>query len=78
MNPYTGVNFFEFFGVLFTRVFSGAPIVSDEIQLAVLSCCALGCGLIGPFLVLKRMSMFANSLSHLLRHFWHGRRTINF
>ncbi len=65
MNPYTGANFFEFFGTLIGRIFTlSGPIASDEIQLAVLSCCALACGLIGPFLVLKRMSMFANSLSH--------------
>ena len=65
MNPYTGVGFIEFFGILIGRLFTlSGPIASDEIQLAVLSCCALACGLIGPFLVLKRMSMFANSLSH--------------
>jgi manganese/zinc/iron transport system permease protein len=64
MNPYSGANFFEFFGILFGRIFSGSPLVSDEIQLAVLSCCALACGVVGPFLVLKRMTMFANSLSH--------------
>jgi len=65
INPYSGVGFFEFFWVLAQRLFTlSGPLTSDEIQLAVLSCCALACGLIGPFLVLKRMSMFANSLSH--------------
>lgn len=69
MNPYSGVGFFEFFGILFERlsrflVGDISPLAPDEIQLAVLACCAIGCGLIGPFLVLQRMAMFANSLSH--------------
>lgn len=68
MNPYSGVGFFEFFGVLFQRLFSGALFtekwVSDEIQLATLVCSAIACGVIGPFVVLKRLAMFANSLSH--------------
>ncbi len=64
MNPYSGVGFFEFFAVLFQRLFSGGPMVSDEVQLAVLCASAVACGLIGPFVVLKKMSMFANALSH--------------
>jgi manganese/zinc/iron transport system permease protein len=40
--------------------------MSDLIQMAVLSAIALAAGLIGPFLVLKRMTMFANSLSHTI------------
>jgi manganese/zinc/iron transport system permease protein len=65
MNPYSGVGFFEFFWVLAKRIVTfSTPLATDEVQLAVLSCCALACGLIGPFLVLKKMSMFANSLSH--------------
>jgi manganese/zinc/iron transport system permease protein len=38
--------------------------MTDGLQMAVLSAVAISCGLIGPFLVLKRMAMFANSLSH--------------
>ncbi len=69
MNPYSGVGFFEFFGVLSHRIWQFATghvsvLFADEVQLAVLACCAIACGLMGPFLVLKRMSMFANSLSH--------------
>ncbi len=69
MNPYSGAHFFSFFGVLARRIWDcltghGATVASDEVQLAVLSFCALACGLLGPFLVLKRMSMFVNSLSH--------------
>lgn len=40
--------------------------MNDLIQIAVLSAIAIACGLIGPFLVLKRMTMFANSLSHTI------------
>ena len=40
--------------------------MSDAIQMAVLSAIAISCGLIGSFLVLKRMAMFANSLSHTI------------
>jgi manganese/zinc/iron transport system permease protein len=69
MNPYTDVNFFEFFWVLGKRIWQfvmggGTSLATDEIQLGVLACCSIACGLLGPFIVLKRMSMFANSLSH--------------
>ncbi len=68
MNPYWGSTFFEFFSLLFTRFFSSAILTpqADEIQIGVLGCVALSCGLIGPFLVLKRMTMFANALSHTI------------
>src|SRR5579863_3220866 len=69
MNPYTDVNFFEFFWVLGKRIWQfatggGTSLATDEIQLGVLACCSIACGLLVPFIVLKRMSMFANSLSH--------------
>jgi manganese/zinc/iron transport system permease protein len=71
MNPYSGVGFFQFFALLFERAFlffSGhLPMekwAADEVQIAVLLCSALACGWIGPFLVLRKMSMLANSLSH--------------
>lgn len=69
MNPYSGAQFFEFFAILarrFGQFFMGQAggLAADELQLAVLVCSAIACGLLGPFLVLKRMSMFANSLSH--------------
>jgi manganese/zinc/iron transport system permease protein len=41
-------------------------MVNDLIQMGVLSLISISCGLIGPFLVLKRISMFANSLSHTI------------
>ncbi len=40
--------------------------MTDLLQMAVLSFVAVACGLLGPFLVLKRMTMFANSLSHTI------------
>src|SRR5580658_2498290 len=69
MNPYWDCGFFEFFGILFMRLVdlcAGNSILaaSDEIQLGTLAAVAFSCGLLGPFLVLKRMTMFANSLSH--------------
>lgn len=39
-------------------------MMSDLLQMGVLSFIAIACGVLGPFLVLKRMTMFANSLSH--------------
>lgn len=65
MNPYWGANFFEFFSLLFSRHFA-SPWASDELQIGVLGAIAVSCGLIGPFLVLKRMTMFANALSHTI------------
>lgn len=40
--------------------------MTDLLQIGVLSAIAIACGLIGPFLVLKKMAMFANSLSHTI------------
>lgn len=40
--------------------------MTDFIQMAVLSAIAISCGIVGPFLVLKRSTMFANSLSHTI------------
>lgn len=67
-NPYWGEHFFQFFQTFFSRICNG-EIVSlqpDEIQMGVLALIALACGLIGPFLVLKKMAMFANSLAHTI------------
>lgn len=71
MTPYWDCNFFTFFVVLARRIFSffGGDfhqIASDEVQLAVLSAVAISSGIISPFLVLKRMAMLANSLSHTI------------
>lgn len=71
MNPYSGVSFFSFFSVMMKRIFlflrgeiSGPA--SDEVQLLVLICIALSSALLGTFLVLRKMTMLANSLSHTI------------
>lgn len=73
MNPYSGASFFEFFLVLAARLWlclsgqwEGLAIASDEIQLIVLVGVALCCSLLGVFLVLRRMTMLANALSHTI------------
>lgn len=71
-NPYANTNFFSFFGVLFQRVFQwltgteGMQLTSDEIQMLVLIGVALSSALVGSFLVLRRMTMLANALSHTI------------
>ena len=68
MNPYYGQNFLEFFLVLFQRlggVFTGTlPLATDELQMAVLIGVSVSTAMVGTFLVLRRMAMLANSLSH--------------
>lgn len=70
MNPYTNQTFFGFFGVLFKRLISGAftwdTLATDEIQMLVLTAVAASSALIGSFLVLRKTTMLANSLSHTL------------
>lgn len=71
MNPYWGSHFFSFFSLLITRLFQwmqGEPmaLASDEVQLLVLCGIAIAASSVGVFLVLKRMTMLANSLSHTI------------
>ncbi len=69
MSPYWNNDFWQFFATFGRRLFSlfsGSAPVSDEVQLLVLGCIAISCALLGPFLVLKRMTMLANSLSHTI------------
>ncbi|MBI3236389.1 MAG: metal ABC transporter permease, partial [Chlamydiales bacterium] len=70
-NPYWGSDFFHFFAIFFCRLFSfvtgDIPIqelASDEIQILVLSCVGCATAIVGAFLVLKKMTMLANALSH--------------
>jgi manganese/zinc/iron transport system permease protein len=72
-NPYTDQDFFGFFGVLFSRLFlfitgrlPTGSLVSDEIQIVVLSCVAVTGAMVGTFLILRRMVMLANALSHTI------------
>lgn len=72
-NPYQALTFWEFLmqwvmrmGALLTGRLSLAELVTDEIQVLVLSGVALSSALVGTFLVLRRMTMLANSLSHTI------------
>lgn len=73
MNPYHGTDFVSFFFVFIYRIWKAltgsvafSEIANDEIQLVVLSAIAISSALVGTFLVLRKMSMLANSLSHTI------------
>jgi manganese/zinc/iron transport system permease protein len=72
-NPYWGKNILEFFLLFFERLGSllfgslnFADLASDEIQILVLSFVAIASALVGTFLVLRKMTMLANALSHTI------------
>lgn len=72
-NPYTGKTFFGFLFVMLQRFWgflSGdiplKNLATDEIQIIVLVGIALSSALVGSFLVLRKMTMLANSLSHTI------------
>jgi manganese/zinc/iron transport system permease protein len=73
VNPYFGKNFIEFLLLFFQRMgelilgrISFLDLASDEVQILVLALVAAASALIGTFLVLKKMTMLANSLSHTI------------
>lgn len=68
MNPYFGQDFFSFFIIFFKRVLTGdiAYLATDEVQALVLMGVSLTAGMVGSFLVLRKMTMLANSLSHTI------------
>lgn len=72
-NPYSGKGFLDFFLELMARLWafikgdlSVDNLVSDEIQILVLIGVAASSALVGTFLVLRKMTMLANSLSHTI------------
>lgn len=72
-NPYSGLTFFEFLFELLMRCWgflfgslSISNMASDEIQIIVLLGISLSSALVGSFLVLRKMTMLANSLSHTI------------
>jgi manganese/zinc/iron transport system permease protein len=72
-NPYSQQTFIGFFiqfayrfWALITGQLSIDHLVTDEIQICVLIGVAASSALVGTFLVLKRLSMLANSLSHTI------------
>jgi manganese/zinc/iron transport system permease protein len=73
LNPYTGQTFLGFLFQLFERFWAFAKgdvspsnMASDEIQIIVLVGIAVSSALVGSFLVLRRMTMLANALSHTI------------
>lgn len=71
MNPYWGKSFFSFFITFLSRMgqllqgnLAWRDLATDEIQIFVLFLTACSSALVGVFLVLRRMAMLANSLSH--------------
>ncbi|MFI0434390.1 MAG: metal ABC transporter permease [Parachlamydiaceae bacterium] len=73
INPYQGITMWEFIllfvermGALITGQLSFDYLASDEIQVLVLMGVAISSSLVGTFLVLRRMTMLANSLSHTI------------
>ncbi|GAB4226087.1 MAG: metal ABC transporter permease [Chlamydiales bacterium] len=71
-NPYYGQDFFGFFSQLISRIFQyltgneAMTLTTDEVQLIVLLGVATSTALVGTFLILRRMTMLANSLSHTI------------
>jgi manganese/zinc/iron transport system permease protein len=72
-NPYTGKGFFGFLWELMVRFWAfltgNLPIddlASDEIQVLVLIGVSASSALVGTFLILRKMTMLANSLSHTI------------
>ena len=72
-NPYSDLNFFQFLWQLLIRaalfIMGKIPldqIATDEIQVGVLAGIAISSAMVGCFLILRRMTMLANSLSHTL------------
>src|SRR5438105_188237 len=73
INPYYGQTFshvillfFYRLGLLLTGHLSFADLVTDDIQILTLVGVAISSALVGAFLVLRRMTMLANSLSHTI------------
>ena len=71
MNPYYDNNFFQFFVTLGSRLIdllSGKEISmsSDELQLLTIMLIAISASGIGVFLVLRRMTMLTNAISHTI------------
>jgi manganese/zinc/iron transport system permease protein len=73
VNPYWGKEFGSFFLLFFQRLvemitgkISLEELASDEVQIFVLGLVGCASALIGSFLVLRKMVMLANSLSHTI------------
>lgn len=72
-NPYTDLTFWPFLLLFFQRLWERCTgtlpfnnLASDELQIFTLACIALSGAVVGTFLVLRRMTMLANALSHTI------------
>lgn len=72
-NPYTGLTFIEVIFTFFQRMFylltgqlSFSNLASDDIQILVLMAVAASGAIVGSYLILRRMTMLANALSHTI------------
>lgn len=72
-NPYYDQDLLGFFYTLILRLYAFVTgelgvqdLVSDEVQMLVLVGVAISTALVGTFLVLRRMTMLANALSHTI------------
>lgn len=67
-SPYSGVSFTQFFVVFFSRVLSGelfrSHLFIDDIQVLIFLAIAVSGAVVGNFVVLKKMAMYANAVSH--------------
>ncbi len=68
-NPYFGKDFFEVLILFFKRfflIFSNEEmhLAADELQFLILAGIAISSAIVGSWLVLRRLAMLANSLSH--------------
>lgn len=71
MNPYDGQTFFGFFLVMAHRLWGWLSgnihaLTSDEVQVLVLAGVAISSAMVGTLLVLRKMTMLANALSHTI------------
>lgn len=73
MNLYWGQGFFSFFplffhrmGLLVTGRLPLSELTPDELQIFALSLIGFSCAIVGTFLVVRKMTMLANSLSHTI------------
>lgn len=73
MNPYYGTTFFSFIGQFLIRFFQFitfqlpvSELAPDEVQFIVLAAIGVSSALVGTLLILKKMAMLANSLSHTI------------
>lgn len=71
-NPYFQKSFFSFFFLLFSRLvcflsFQGDGVLApDELQILVFSGISISSAFVGSFLLLRKMTMLANCLSHTI------------